>query len=426
MDSVFEAYLGPDGMLGAVAGSGGEPDDIPKVNSKVWVLGKQYNAVQELDLIRRDIRSRLWCTYRRGFVPLGEPQLTTDKGWGCMLRCGQMVLAQALIDLHLGRDWFWSTECRDSTYLKIVNRFEDSRKSYFSIHQIALMGDSEDKKVGQWFGPNTVSQVLKKLVRYDDWCSLVIHVAMDNVIVIDDIITLCLEKPQNEESWKPLLLMIPLRLGLSDINPIYIPALKKCFELVGNCGMIGGRPNQALYFVGYIDDEVLYLDPHTTQRSGTVGQKTSADEIDFDETFHQKYAGRINFAQMDPSLALCFLCKSRVAFDILLDKMKTEVLPASPQPLFEIMQKPSSEWKSTVAVTSPCRHSHSSDDLISYNHSLTIPTVLQDSSYISDRTTSTNYGDTEDFENVNHTPRELRRACCDDVLDSDEDFEFIS
>lgn len=94
-------------------------------------------------------------------MPLGEPQLTTDKGWGCMLRCGQMVLAQALIDLHLGRDWFWSTECRDSTYLKIVNRFEDSRKSYFSIHQIALMGDSEDKKVGQWFGPNTVSQVLK-------------------------------------------------------------------------------------------------------------------------------------------------------------------------------------------------------------------------------------------------------------------------
>lgn len=51
--------------------------------------------------------------------------------------------------------------CRDPTYLKIVNRFEDSRKSPFSIHQIALMGDSEDKRVGEWFGPNTVAQVLK-------------------------------------------------------------------------------------------------------------------------------------------------------------------------------------------------------------------------------------------------------------------------
>lgn len=50
---------------------------------------------------------------------------------------------------------------RDPTYLKIVNRFEDNRKSPFSIHQIALMGNSEDKKVGEWFGPNTVAQVLK-------------------------------------------------------------------------------------------------------------------------------------------------------------------------------------------------------------------------------------------------------------------------
>lgn len=50
---------------------------------------------------------------------------------------------------------------RDPTYLKIISRFEDNRKSPFSIHQIALMGDSEDKRVGEWFGPNTVAQVLK-------------------------------------------------------------------------------------------------------------------------------------------------------------------------------------------------------------------------------------------------------------------------
>lgn len=124
--------------------------------------------------------------------------------------------------------------------------------------------------------------------------------------------TLCLENPKNDETWKPLLLIIPLRLGLSDINPIYIPALKRCFEIVGSCGMIGGRPNQALYFIGYVDDEVLFLDPHTTQRSGAVGQKTSADESDFDETFHHKYAGRINFQQMDPSLAVVSRYKMRI------------------------------------------------------------------------------------------------------------------
>lgn len=188
--------------------------------------------------------------------------------------------------------------------------------------------------------------LFRKLVPYDDWSNLMIHVAMDNTVVIDDIceiklihfmliidilrfylcadflssvfsvsMTLTMAKnsigntkkssnQKNSNDWKPLLLMIPLRLGLNDINPIYIPALKKCFEIEENCGMIGGRPNQALYFIGYVGDEVLYLDPHTTQRSGSVGEKTSEDEIEFDTTFHQKYAGRIPFTGMDPSLAI--------------------------------------------------------------------------------------------------------------------------
>lgn len=68
--------------------------------------------------------------------------------------------------------------------------------------------------------------------------------------------------------------------------------------------MIGGRPNQALYFIGYVGDEALYLDPHTTQKCGSVGEKVTSSEIEFDETFHQKYAARINFKSMDPSLAI--------------------------------------------------------------------------------------------------------------------------
>lgn len=49
MDSVFEAYLGPDSILaGAVGGAvgSGEPEDIPKRNTNVWLLGKRYNAIQ--------------------------------------------------------------------------------------------------------------------------------------------------------------------------------------------------------------------------------------------------------------------------------------------------------------------------------------------------------------------------------------------
>lgn len=46
MDMMFEAYLTHEsGIL--------EPDDIPRTNNPVWILGKQYNAVQ---VIGRTIR----------------------------------------------------------------------------------------------------------------------------------------------------------------------------------------------------------------------------------------------------------------------------------------------------------------------------------------------------------------------------------
>lgn len=77
MDYMFDAYVGYDI---------GEVDDIPKNTlDDIWLLGKKYNF-DELDLIRADVQTKLWCTYRRGFPGIGDLQLTSDKGFGCMLR----------------------------------------------------------------------------------------------------------------------------------------------------------------------------------------------------------------------------------------------------------------------------------------------------------------------------------------------------
>lgn len=58
------------------------------------------------DEIVDDIRSRLWFTYRRGFTPIGgENGPTSDAGWGCMHRCGQMMIGQTLMRLHLNRGY---------------------------------------------------------------------------------------------------------------------------------------------------------------------------------------------------------------------------------------------------------------------------------------------------------------------------------
>uniref|UniRef100_A0A3P9H719 Cysteine protease n=1 Tax=Oryzias latipes TaxID=8090 RepID=A0A3P9H719_ORYLA len=302
----------------------GEFEDFPDTPEPVWILGKEYSALTEREQLLSDVASRLWFTYRKNFPPIGGTGPTSDTGWGCMLRCGQMILAEALMCRHLGRDWRWARGRRQrEEYVSILNAFIDKKDSYYSIHQIAQMGVGEGKPIGQWYGPNTVAQVLKKLAVFDTWSRLAVHVAMDNTVIIEEIKRLCmpwLDIGDREEAgelngclegacalveeetalWKPLVLLIPLRLGLSDINEAYIDTLKQCFMLPQSLGVIGGKPNSAHYFIGYVGEELIYLDPHTTQPA----VEPSEDGQVPDETYHCQHPPcRMHICELDPSIA---------------------------------------------------------------------------------------------------------------------------
>lgn len=334
-------------------------EDLPDTDEPVWILGARYNVKTKKSELLLDVRSRLWFTYRKKFSPIGGTGPSSDAGWGCMLRCGQMILAQALICSHLGRDWRWDPEKHQPReYQRILHCFLDKKDSCYSIHQMAQMGVGEGKSVGEWYGPNTVAQVLKKLALFDDWNSLSVYVSMDNTVVIEDIKKLCVRadasdlqlQSQGPLDWRPLLLVIPLRMGINSINPVYIQALKECFKMPQSCGVLGGKPNLAYYFIGFIDDELIYLDPHTTQQAVDTESGSAVD----DQSFHcQRTPHRMKITSLDPSVALGFFCKSEEDFDSWCDLVQQELLKKRNLRMFELVEKHPSHWPPFVPPTKP-------------------------------------------------------------------------
>jgi cysteine protease ATG4 len=65
-------------------------------------LSKKYynpNSIEFLD----DFQSRIWLTYRDNFPCVINNKFTSDSGWGCMLRSGQMLLASCFMINQFGR-----------------------------------------------------------------------------------------------------------------------------------------------------------------------------------------------------------------------------------------------------------------------------------------------------------------------------------
>lgn len=60
-------------------------------------------CVSDLDELKRTVATCLWLSYRKNFPSIGDTNISSDKGWGCMIRAGQMMIAKALLLRHLGK-----------------------------------------------------------------------------------------------------------------------------------------------------------------------------------------------------------------------------------------------------------------------------------------------------------------------------------
>jgi hypothetical protein len=72
---------------------------MPSSTAAVGTVGNVGQPSLPEELLE-DFRSRIWTTYRHQFEAIKPTSYTTDVGWGCMARCGQSILAQALL-FHL-------------------------------------------------------------------------------------------------------------------------------------------------------------------------------------------------------------------------------------------------------------------------------------------------------------------------------------
>ncbi len=116
----------------------------------------------------------------------------------------------------------------------------------------------------------------------------------------------------------PILVLVPLRLGLDELNPSYIPLRRSLLTCPLCVGIIGGRESSSYYFMGWSGEDVLILDPHTTQ---PAFEKTE-HPIALDSFRPSPVA--MPFRAMDPSVSVGFLLSCYAQMDDLESFLRRE------------------------------------------------------------------------------------------------------
>lgn len=399
-------------------------------NSAVFLLGKCYHfkaddedsptescstdvfddepVMGNVDGFRRDFASRIWLTYRDDFATLPESNITTDCGWGCTLRAGQMMLAQALLLHFLGRDWTWpdaltleplDTETWTSStarklvasieasfqgdrlrvpepscqpqcgaeeadaHLKevyhrtIVSWFGDSLSAQLGVHRLVRLGMTSGKRAGDWYGPGVVAHILRKAVEIatdPELRGVTVYVAQDCTVYNADVIES--HSAQVDTHAAPegaltdnraVIILIPVRLGGEKINPEYFSFVKAILSLEYCIGIIGGKPKQAYYFVGFQDDSMIYMDPHYCQ--SFVDVSTSNFPL---QSYHCPSPKKMPFIKMDPSCTIGFYSKSVQDYERISSELAKVLQPSSKEkyPAFTFMKGHGRDYELSVPL----------------------------------------------------------------------------
>lgn len=145
----------------------------------------------------------------------------------------------------------------DQEYLDILNLFGDSEESAFSIHNLLQAGKAYDLTAGSWVGPYAMCRTWETLVRCkreeDDIenrpLPMAVYIVSGDedgerggapVVCVEDAFRHCFEFSRGQVNWTPMLLLVPLVLGLETVNPrfstlnfyLYVLVVTKLYRFV--------------------------------------------------------------------------------------------------------------------------------------------------------------------------------------------------
>ncbi len=277
----------------------------------------------------------IWLSYRQDFPAIEPTTFSSDVGWGCVLRTGQMMLANALQRHVLGAKWRLgsSTEEQMGLHRTILGLFADvpGPRHPYSIHNIAQVGTLFRKSVGDWFGPSVIGCVLRLLVRKYSTAGFTFYLAPERVLYRENVNLLCRSTPAHEVTsprlpakspplqtaleggWRPVVIMACVRLGMDVVlSPQYVDRVAELFRMPQFAGAVGGKPNASLFLVGMQDENVLYLDPHVVQPTleDAVGEPWGDVA-----SCHTAVPLKMPCRDIDPCMGVCFLCSTAADFD---------------------------------------------------------------------------------------------------------------
>ena len=265
----------------------------------------------------------VYMSYRNGlyntrFFPGGKNNYSSDCGWGCMVRCCQMMLSRAFIkfrlnelidvqedkdielknvkeeviyyfydkfisihDIHINKSIF---EMYKNILKKKINVIEIIPP--YSIYILTLLGNCPNIHTSDHNMIKTIIKINKTL--FNENIAMVHFISSVNKKKIIENFCEKIDTNLNNENNNDFLIynsnkylfkkngivFISLRLGLQKIDTSYIEMIPKIFNnLHNNIGFVSGKKKSAYYFIGITDNKLIFADPHFNQDQEKDEQK---------------------------------------------------------------------------------------------------------------------------------------------------------